>query len=444
MTKRIAIVMLVLFGTVLMLIWLCAPTNREPKYKGRPLSQWFKQYYRADVPPMDFSKRRQAVRALRVMGTNAVPWLVTQCFTTNEDSSVKTTVLRPLGQLPFFPPFVPAYEVRHSAAAAIDKIKPPAKLLLPLATNAFSSFKKNQRWMAIHLLGSIGDGAEAAVPFLRERLRSGDPMQCLAASEALAKFGPDAKAAVPDLIELVKDVSGRRRHSAVYDALGEIGAAAAPAVPILQERLATETNMWTRTDIVLALGRIDPHEYEALDWFIGQMKDKDMQKRNEREDMLNMLRILGEIGPNAKVAVPFLRELLSDARPKIWKAAADALVKIGETNVALSDAVEKLKDSNSNYRVTLFILSVQPTNALALSNYVQLTQHPVWGDYAVCEVSFLRSAAQPVIPVLRAIATSKTNRLRHAAQRTLESIEAFVADERDARQRRGQSDPSSL
>ncbi len=52
------------------------------------------------------------------------------------------------------------------------------------------------------------------------------------AAESLGKFGPEAQAAVPDLIAALKDESKIVRMGAAY-ALGEIGSA--DAVPTLQE-----------------------------------------------------------------------------------------------------------------------------------------------------------------------------------------------------------------
>ena len=59
-----------------------------------------------------------------------------------------------------------------------------------------------------------------------------DPNMRYWAAESLGKFGPEAQAAVPDLIAALKDESKMVRMGAAY-ALGEIGST--DAVPALQE-----------------------------------------------------------------------------------------------------------------------------------------------------------------------------------------------------------------
>jgi HEAT repeat protein len=84
-------------------------------------------------------------------------------------------------------------------------------------------------------LGRIG---AAAVPDLVRALGDPDPGVRLRAAEALARIGPDAKEAVPELIRLLSD---EREHvetrKAAAWALGQIGPPASGAVPELMRIL---------------------------------------------------------------------------------------------------------------------------------------------------------------------------------------------------------------
>ncbi len=72
---------------------------------------------------------------------------------------------------------------------------------------------------------------EHSVPSLVKTLSEDkDPNMRYWAAESLGKFGPEAQAAVPDLVAALKDESKMVRMAAAY-ALGEIGSAdAAPAL----------------------------------------------------------------------------------------------------------------------------------------------------------------------------------------------------------------------
>src|SRR5688572_9296161 len=117
MRKRISIVLLILLGLPVALVLFRSMFDDEPQHRGKRLSVWFKQYYRTG----QWSRHRQelqheqAARALRAMGTNAIPFLVAECFTTSQESPLQTNVLTFLAALPKpfrFPPFVPAAMVR--------------------------------------------------------------------------------------------------------------------------------------------------------------------------------------------------------------------------------------------------------------------------------------------------------------------------------------------
>jgi HEAT repeat protein len=76
---------------------------------------------------------------------------------------------------------------------------------------------------------------EHSVPSLCKTLREDkDPNMRYWAAQSLGQFGPEGRAAVPDLIEALKDEDSMVRMGAGY-ALAEIGPDAADAVPALQE-----------------------------------------------------------------------------------------------------------------------------------------------------------------------------------------------------------------
>jgi hypothetical protein len=94
---------------------------------------------------------------------------------------------------------------------------------------------------------------EHSVPSLLVTLKEDkDPSMRYWAAESLGKFGPEAQAAVPDLIAALQDESKIVRMGAAY-ALGEVGAP--DAVPALQTA-SNDAEKEVRTAVAHALKQI--------------------------------------------------------------------------------------------------------------------------------------------------------------------------------------------
>jgi HEAT repeat protein len=144
---------------------------------------------------------------------------------------------------------------RGCAAQALAEIDPADKALVPPLIELLRTGNAVGRYHAASALGAMGPDAKEAVPALTELLGQPTSMECYAAVDALAKISPGAKAAVPALIKLL----GRRdaivvapplsidvHHSGAYgtvpaaraaEALGRIGPDARAAIPALLEVL---------------------------------------------------------------------------------------------------------------------------------------------------------------------------------------------------------------
>jgi HEAT repeat protein len=133
---------------------------------------------------------------------------------------------------------------RREALFALAGIGPAAAASLPTIESRLNDETPEVQYAAIYALGKIGPADKSAVPMLRKNLAGDDPFLKMASVWALLKIeGNDAtlvKTALPILTGLLKDEHELRRIEAAHS-LGEIGPAAAAALPLLKELAESDT-----------------------------------------------------------------------------------------------------------------------------------------------------------------------------------------------------------
>jgi HEAT repeat protein len=144
-------------------------------------------------------------------------------------------------------------------------------------------------------------------------LESDHPEECYAAIELLGKA--QHRAALPYLIDLLRDGEAAALHFAVVVALGNIGDSA--PLPELLAALRGD-DMWIRVAVIGALIKIGPPSVPGL---IEAARDDNKAVRRAAA------KALGKIGDEA--AVPVLSQALSDADSAVRQFAAQALERLG-------------------------------------------------------------------------------------------------------------------
>jgi hypothetical protein len=94
------------------------------------------------------------------------------------------------------------------------------------------------------------------VPFLLTTFQGGNRDLVDLAAEALARFGPKAKAAVPGMVKMVEGRTGKLEI--VVTILGKIGPDAKAAVPALKELAKDAKYKEIQPDVEAALEAIQP------------------------------------------------------------------------------------------------------------------------------------------------------------------------------------------
>ena len=206
---------------------------------------------------------------------------------------------------------------RQAAAWALGVAGPVARPLVPaLARRLQQDGSAGVRASCARALA--GSGSRAGMTALFAALD--DPSEAVraAAAQALSRIGPTPQ----DVPALVGAVASRDRYVAAFAAwsLGNLGAAAEPAVDALARALARED-----TDIVVAsaLARIGPAAHAAVPELVRALGSDDDALR------WRAARTLGRIGPAAEAAVAPLVATLADPNGVVRAHAARALGRIG-------------------------------------------------------------------------------------------------------------------
>jgi len=216
--------------------------------------------------------------------------------------------------------------LRIPAASALVRIDPENDSqkykLITILADALGDPNEDLRSDAVYALATIGKPASAA---LTNRFLHSDPIKCLHVCDVLALIGPDADAAVPTLIKIVN-----RKQNQVCShglrALGAIGTRPEIVVPELKKFLSHQSAS-VRANATLALGKFGEAASSASIAIARNLSDSDDSVR------LASIRTLGMIGAKAKDSIPSLINVLSDDTGTVTLAAAESLGRIGKPAV---------------------------------------------------------------------------------------------------------------
>ncbi len=142
----------------------------------------------------------------------------------------------------------------------------------------------------IQFCGTYGVDAkevEGLVLLCQEELSSGDRSRVLAASRVLVQSVPDSEGLADALISVLSEPNVGSRFWATQ-CLGDLGARAAPAVPMLVSLLRNYANDNTASFV------------SGDSWRVYEPTKLDLR--------IAIIRTLGKIGPDAKAALPLLRD----------------------------------------------------------------------------------------------------------------------------------------
>jgi HEAT repeat protein len=160
--------------------------------------------------------------------------------------------------------FFPKGFYRDVVLEALAAIGPEAKAAVPAVTKLLKAKEGFTRVLAAYALWRIDRQTQVALAvFLKELANRKEELVPIMAARALSDMGPEAKPAVPALLELLKSRDANVRLEAVKT-LGAVGPEAAAAVPALREA-RKDRKASVQQEAGEALKKIDPQGMDRVE-----------------------------------------------------------------------------------------------------------------------------------------------------------------------------------
>ncbi len=181
-----------------------------------------------------------------------------------------------------------------------------------------------------------------AVPALKALLAPGELQDRWGAIFALGRIGPAGSSAVPDLIRILKTEKDSNQRRAAAETLGKIGEAAASAIPALIDAMRCE-DRFVRYHSAVALGMMGPSASQAIPALKQALQD------SYREVHWVAVVSLGKVGPFPMAEV--LAALKTNSSWVVRSDAAKTLGKLGkDAQAAIPALIDALGDKDHSVR----------------------------------------------------------------------------------------------
>jgi HEAT repeat protein len=277
-------------------VGLWASREKEPRYKGKSLSQWAEIYLKTEKPGVDHP---EAAAALRAIGTNGVPtvlrWLSVKSSAVIRRQNLEIAIKKwpkPFKRISaaFMVSSDTLLDQRQRAGLVLRGLGPEAEqLAIPVLTRVLQEWKEGEAISALDALAqledsgfpvilatfsdplfatnlcnfpltvkgmpSLGTNGPRAVPLLIECLTNEEYIIRATAAECLGRVGAEPGIAVPALVRCLGDPDGMV-CSYARDSLKGFGRAAVPALL----GVLNDPDEETRRAAAGALGEIAPEE----------------------------------------------------------------------------------------------------------------------------------------------------------------------------------------
>lgn len=230
---------------------------REPEYQGKKLTHWLRQMERS--PDIESPDWQEAVRALRQIGTNALPDLIAPLQATDPQWKVEAVEWARQVLDKDLSRHLVAHD-RQISLMAFQALGPIARPAIPTLAAMLTNANPDIADAGFQALRGIG--VAECVPPLTLVLTNGDAVLRPAAAVSLGSLRGRATAGVPALVRALQTTNANLQADAAH-ALGLIAGKPPLAVPALMRALESTNNQVTQT-AAMALGAFGTDAETAL------------------------------------------------------------------------------------------------------------------------------------------------------------------------------------
>jgi peptidoglycan/xylan/chitin deacetylase (PgdA/CDA1 family) len=280
--KRVRIAIVILLVALLAWAGCFFMRLREPEYQEKKLSRWLREIETtAGTDSVIFSN---ATRAVRIIGTNAIPTLLTMLAADDPRWQVKT----------------------------VDWLQDTLNVNL---RSKLASAERRQALLGFRVLKRT---ASPAIPELAARLINSEPAIADLTFLALAEI--DDPAAVPPLLVALTNAN-TTLHMAAATTLGLLRSKALAAVPALETALR-DPDAGSRAMAARAIGLIGDGSDQTLKALVSMLSETNAEVR------ASAAMALAAFGTRAEAALPVLRSLPEEATGFARRPIARAIVRV--------------------------------------------------------------------------------------------------------------------
>ncbi len=258
-----------------------------------------------------------------------------------------------------------------------------------------------------------------AVPRLIEQLKDEDTTARILAAQWLAKLGPDAKEALPALVDLALHDPNQNTSAAAAGAIRTLDLQAARDVVAGYLPALWDANPKVRRKACVVLGSLGPVAKPAVASLITMLDDTDELVRERA------VGALGTIGiPQTEIVAALTKALHDPASTVRYRAAAQFAFHIPVTVTAVASLVE-LRDDKDKSVASMAEVALEHAGQNTrqdVANLVALLERPGEKDYALQQLAQLGPDAADAAPVLISVLKDSLALNRYLAAEALRAI----------------------